>query len=323
MNTTSATNISKKSGSGSSMNVPSNAEGIVWCSLFAMLSVLIVVGNLLTIVLFAVNKKLRKKSLFLVINMAFVDMMLGALALPLLIYNTLGVKLYQLWTGSINIPLFYFSDIVDIVSMVASLTSAAMISCDRFYAIYRPFKHRTLTVRTYRIASFTVWTVALLFAGLRFLLSREQFMYLWLPFSLTLTIAICGCNIAVWRTFQNGNFASQQQNRDAQNERLTKTLLFVSILALLCWLPVIVLISLDELFVLIPRRYLVIAGFLNCCNSFVNPIVYALRIPEFRQALALCCFRRREAVNTDKAAALTPAAQLITLQTDSNQLQQY
>ena len=31
-------------------------------------------------------------------------------------------------------------------------------------------------------------------------------------------------------------------------------------------------------------------------NAFVNPIVYALRIPEFRQALGLCYFRRQTVI---------------------------
>lgn len=43
-------------------------------------------GNLFTIVLFAVEKRLRKKSLFVVINMAFADMMFGAVSLPLFVY---------------------------------------------------------------------------------------------------------------------------------------------------------------------------------------------------------------------------------------------
>ena len=38
----------------------------------------------------------------------------------------------------------------------------------------------------------------------------------------------------------------------------------------------------------------------NYLNSFVNPIFYALRIAEFRRALALCCTGRyvQAAVNT-------------------------
>ena len=48
-------------------------------------AVLIVGGNLLTICLFVLEKKLRKKSLLLVMNMAFADVMLVAVSLPLYI----------------------------------------------------------------------------------------------------------------------------------------------------------------------------------------------------------------------------------------------
>ena len=72
----------------------------------------IVVGNLLTTVLFARNKTLRKKSLFLVINMAFADLMLGALALPFYIYY-LGAD-FHLWIRIVNMPLAYFYAIVPI-----------------------------------------------------------------------------------------------------------------------------------------------------------------------------------------------------------------
>jgi len=35
-------------------------------------------------------------------------------------------------------------------------------------------------------------------------------------------------------------------------------------------------------------------SFIYLSNSFINPIVYALRIPEFKEALRLCCAVRRE-----------------------------
>ena len=35
-------------------------------------------------------------------------------------------------------------------------------------------------------------------------------------------------------------------------------------------------------------------SFIYLSNSFINPIVYALRIPEFKEALRLCCAVRRK-----------------------------
>ena len=334
MNNTSAANISKDHRSGISMKVPSKAEGIVWCSVFALASAFIVVGNLLTIVLFAVDKRLRKKSLFLVINMAFADLLLGAVSMLLYIYMELGDWFYQ-WTGSTNTRLIYrLFRIADNVAIVASLLSATFISCERFYAIYRPFKHRTLTVRTYGIIIFTLWALAALDTGLVYLPDLGNYsLYMWSSLGSMSTIIICGCNIAIWIKFQHGSVAgSQQQNRDLQNKRLTKTLVLVSFLALFCWLPFIIVFSVSSLnqdFV-IPWRYIVVISFVNYSNSFVSPVVYALRIPEFRQALALCCplRRRAAAVNAEnlerrnnEATILTTPTQLRTLQTDSNYLE--
>ena len=51
-----------------------SVQVIAWSCALATEAVVVVVGNLLTIVLFAFNKKLRsKKSLYLVLNMAFAD----------------------------------------------------------------------------------------------------------------------------------------------------------------------------------------------------------------------------------------------------------
>ena len=147
-------------------------------------------------------------------------------------------------------------------------------------------------MRTYRIVIFIVWTLSVLQTGLSLFNLGKPYIYVWILLGLILTFIICGCNIAIWRKFQHRSVASQQQNRNVQNERLTRTLLFVSILALLCWLPLIMVSDLDSLtkFV-VPGRYLVVVFFLNYLNASVNPVVYALRIPEFRQALTLFCFR--------------------------------
>ena len=60
----------------------SKAQVIAWCFAFSSETVLAVVGNLLTINIVAFNKKLRiKKSLYLVVNMAFADLSFAGLCL--------------------------------------------------------------------------------------------------------------------------------------------------------------------------------------------------------------------------------------------------
>ena len=93
----SAGNKTLENASAFTRSFPSKAEGIALCSAFILCSVLIIAGNLLTLVLFAVTKPLRRKSLFLVMNMAFADLMLGAITLPFYTFTVGGD--YQLWTA--------------------------------------------------------------------------------------------------------------------------------------------------------------------------------------------------------------------------------
>ena len=132
MRTEAAINDSENA-TGSSRVVPSKAEGIALCTAFVLEFVFVVVGNLLTIVLFAVNRNLRKRSLLLVINMAFADLMLGILSLPLYIYDV-GYS-FELWKGARTTSFLIFYAIVDTFFLQASLISAAFISGERLYAV--------------------------------------------------------------------------------------------------------------------------------------------------------------------------------------------
>lgn len=71
---------------GSSAIDSSRIVGIALCVALVSVCILIVLGNLMTIVLFAFNKRLHKKTFFLVINMAFADLMLGGVTLPVYTY---------------------------------------------------------------------------------------------------------------------------------------------------------------------------------------------------------------------------------------------
>ena len=293
---------------------PSKEERIALCSALILSSVLIIAGNLLTLVLFAVTKPLRRKSLFLVMNMAFADLMLGAFTLPFYIFVVGGF---------------------DGMFLLGSYIFAASISCKRFYAVFWPFKHRSLSTRTYRITIILLWTIAILLSTLTTLLyvssSFESGLYVFIPVVLGLTVIICVCNIAIWRSFQHESVTSQHRNGASRNRRLTKTLLLMSILALLllCWLPIIILNILSCITrTSIPWKFYYMVNILSYSNSFVNPIVYVFRIPEFQQALRSCYTKRRPAIKmvkterrNRKVAPITPETQLRILRNDPSHLQ--
>ena len=92
----SSASVSRRNNANNSYN-RTQGEGIALCSALTLTFILVVVvGNLLNIVTFAKNKNIRKKYLLLVINMAFADLFLGALSLPVYIYDV-GYE-FHLWT---------------------------------------------------------------------------------------------------------------------------------------------------------------------------------------------------------------------------------
>ena len=100
----------------------SKAEGIALSSLFIMATFFIVAGNFLTIVLFALSKKLRKRSLILVMNMAVSDLLLRAVCLPIYIFvNGDDLRLGKVKT---NQDLLFFHTFVDTLFSQVSLISA-------------------------------------------------------------------------------------------------------------------------------------------------------------------------------------------------------
>ena len=106
-------------------DTPSKAQGTAVVTAFMFESAIIVMGNMLVIILFArIKKKLRKKSLFLVMNMALADVMLGAVSLPFYVYLIVGPE---------HEFIFHF---LDTTVSQSSLISAGFISCERFYAVF-------------------------------------------------------------------------------------------------------------------------------------------------------------------------------------------
>ena len=290
----------------------SSVQVIAWSCTLATEAVVIVVGNLLIIILFALNKKLRsKKSLYLVLNMAFADLFLGAVCLPIYVYSLAhGQVKFDEKTPTLFTIIF-------LVFAQASFITAALISCERFYAIYWPLKHRqTLSTRAYRLVILTVWTLSIL--GSLFIDFLLQFVSLVALNSLvclifvSVLLIISGLNFGVWRKIQKQT-VPHHQNRALQRRRLTKTLLLVSLIALGSWLLHLIYFLISLLGYRMSNNISLITYFTYFSNSFINPILYALRIPDFKEALSLCCFTRHEVMSSQENAGRDEMAADLTL----------
>ena len=275
------------------------SECIPWMTVGLAESVAIVTLNLCTIIVFIRNRNLRKRSAYLVINLAVIDMFVGGAVVCNLFYVP-GVRC-NLWkwqsieyvTPIFMIPLLR-------VFPIGSLTNITSIALERVHATFFPFKHRVLKKWVYGLIIAVVWvTSGLSSVSFTILVLFEETQY---AFYLELTfISICLLIICVSYTFIVIKVccgAHPQHHGAASRERkLTMTLLIVTVVSLLLCLPYVVIVY--AIFVIkseiiwslrIHLDYTML--FLFYANSLVNPILYVIRMPEYRSAF-LALFRRR------------------------------
>ena len=127
--------------------------------------------------------------------------------------------------------------------------------------------------------------------------SHTQF--LWQSYCLLCLFVICACYASVIVKICCG--ARPQHHGAARRQRkLTVTLLIMTIVSLLLWIPyaiaTFVFHTTDSIrslsYTKIMRLNLSLL-LLFYTNSFVNPVVYTIRMPEYRKALLLLFIRRQ------------------------------
>ena len=284
----------------------SSSECITWFALFLTESVAIVTVNLLSIIIFIKNSNLRTRAMYLVINLTIADNFVGGIS-SIFLFEILGYHCQIVTVGSNtapegNITLFVFRWFP-----LTSLTSIAVISLDRMHATFRPFRHRNIKKWVYWVTIGAIWVFAAVMSTAMTLVSLHSGrqeplpLYLWLSYCCLCLLVICVSytSIAVryWCAVR-----PQHHGATSRQRKLTVTLLIMTIVSLLFWLPYLIF----TFVILTGRRSLsfqqmmrvrFILLLLFYTNSFVNPIIYTIRIPEFRKALIalFTCQKRQNA----------------------------
>ena len=131
------------------------SECIPWMTVSLAESVAIVTLNLCTIIVFVRNRNLRKRSTYLVMNLAVIDMFVGG-SLVYNVFYQLGVvcnlwewRFIGYWTSLINVLLVWFP--------IASLTNITIIALERVHATFCPLRHRVLKKWVYGLIIAVVW----------------------------------------------------------------------------------------------------------------------------------------------------------------------
>ena len=281
----------------------SSSECIIWFAAYLAVAVAIVTVNLLSIILFIKNSNLRTRGMYLVINLTVVDILVGGLCTVnlLLIDTRIGCK-----TVIVRLPregnmitwfIFYWFPLT-------SLTNITVISLERMHATFRPFRHRVIKKWVYGVTISVVWVLAGMISTAILMLhlfdkewSHRQFLRQ--SYSLLCLSIICACYASIIVKICCG--ARPQHHGAARRQRkLTVTLLIMTIVSLLLWLPyaigTFVFYTTDSIRSLSDTKRIRLnlsLLLLLYANSFVNPVVYTIRMPKFRKALLLLFTRRQ------------------------------
>ena len=277
----------------------SASQCIPWLVVLIIECLAIVILNIITIAVFVKKKRqLQRRSTYLIIHLAIVDVLVGAVSGPLQIEIKMewfcplwNYRRKTLWSHRLSflfLHLFYFT----------SLTNLIAISLERLHATFCPFRHRFVRKWVYRAMIIAIWLIAIVREVAQIFLWEIGYFevinaYLYLPFYAVSLFVICVSYILIVIKVRCSRHP-QFHSRSKRERKLTGTALIVSLVSLLCLLPgtmYVACIHLSSSCFMMYFHIKMAVVVLFLANSLVNPIIYALRMPGFREGLLQLVYR--------------------------------
>ena len=266
---------------------------IPWCAVLSIECLAIVILNITTITVFVKQRQLQRKSTYLIIHLAIADLLVGAISGPMQVHAFMAFCYEEVWDITFSIisfairPFFVF----------ASLVNLAFISLERVHATYRPFKHRLIKKWLYSLVIAFIY-LSTICKGTIEIVTDWPFNSIWIFSYFILLVIICLCYISIYIKVRCSRQHQLHGVAGLRERKLTSSLFLVTFASLLTFLPVLIWESMIFLHnISIPNwsTYLQIGGTtrtLFLANSLINPILYAVRMPEFRVGILKLIFCR-------------------------------
>lgn len=261
---------------------------IPWIVILGVETLIIILGNIVTIIVFWKQRsQLKQTSLFL-INLTVADLMVGIGNI-----ESVVIEIHKNFMTSSSCESLWGDYVVsEELFGCASIGFLALISLERLYAMVWPLRIRTTSTRKYVLSLGVVWllsgTVAVAQLGTAATLITEDIFIWFVTMYLFVCLTIISCAYpAVW-FFSRKEDPRLPPNRYKRNKELAKTLFIVTLLSLITWLPFTVVHNLQFTLkgnVAIWPVFHDVTQFLQLANSFINPVVYCFRMPLFRRSL--------------------------------------
>ena len=235
-------------------------------------------------------KCFKRSGTFLVINLAIADSLMC-------LVSVFYICLKEIFWHDILKPIVFAAKFVSILTL-------SSISIDRFLLVAYPIKHSYLIKGT----PLVIWPACIWLIGIVFPMKRVIFgQYSYDLAVVNSTTAIIGVFSAVMyaltysklkkqsrniQALQSSNESCAQRIRVLKEKQILRTIVIIACIAVICIVPF------SSLRTVLPRRRIpILANILSDCmlyiNFAVNPLIYILRLPNYRKTFVLLYCGRR------------------------------
>ena len=299
-------NITSNSSYEWTMTPLPSSDCIPWLVVLITECLTIVFLNIITIIVFVKQRQLQRRSTYLIIHLAVVDLLVGAVSGPLQIELRMG-SFCDLWSYNRKTTWsFYVTIALMNLFSLTSLVNLIFISLERLHATFRPFRHRYIKKWVYGVIITVIWLMTTTRESIQ-IMSFETDIgpILYISFFVVLVFVICISYLLIVIKVRCSRYP--HHHGIARRERkLIGTSLIVAFASLLLYLPVIIFIGIEvsyfQLILSLSNRsqfhiWMSIVT-LHLANSIVNPTIYSLRMPEFRSGVSQIFRRHRDREKT-------------------------
>jgi len=266
---------------------------------------LIILLNILVMVSVKTKRQLRSKSNIALACLSTTDLVVGIVLQPLHI-----ARESLLLKGEHNMfcTITEVSKAVTLECLLASLHHLVLMSAERFVAIKHPFTYETkVTEGRIIMASALAWVTAIIIPTNNFLNATKLSKTILAVSKIFLLILPVYFNVSVYKEVRRNEkqiaanqVSSEAKEKILRNKKAFYATVIVTLVILLCYVPLnICLVFLfsfkNRISPNVRLIVLYIFTLLPVLNSFFNPLIYAVRIRNFRAAFIQILSRKTAA----------------------------
>ena len=309
---------------------------VIKTACFSIIMLFSFLGNSAVIAIFVKNKRMRTTTNYLITNMAVSDLMLSAFAIPrelTEIFNGVRTWLIDGVSGVALCKLVYF---FQDISNAVSIQSIVVITIDRYFGIVTPYRQSVITPRRRRVIIPLIWLISMSLHGPYLYVVRHERVnnsgicfFTWEPafdnlqaqriYFTLISVVLIAIPLAVITVLYSLTFraikrdqsfwqtmSSFRVQRRKEDTKITKKILAIIVLFVVCILPIdilgfLYLFAWTEKIPCGMNHVSFAAKFILYSNAWLNPCIYFLLNDSYRQGLRniLKCRHPREWMTND------------------------